>query len=69
MPKTSTWLNQGKDGVLRLNVSVHPDRVEDVVEALDTIKRLHYDKSKSHAVCEALVSYAKTIIAHADTGE
>ncbi len=53
------------NGIGQLNVSIKPDRVQEIAEALEKIIRITAQTNKSEIVCDALVAYAASL--QADT--
>ena len=58
MTKITDFLNlSSKDGFARISISVKPAKVQEVAEALDTLKRRQYKTSISEIICDAIVFY------------
>ncbi len=49
------------NGIGQLNVSIKPERVQEVAEALETIIRATAQTNKSEIVCDAILAYAASL--------
>jgi hypothetical protein len=50
-----------ENGIGQLNVSIKPQRVQEVAEAIETIIRATAQTNKSEIVCDALIAYAASL--------
>ncbi len=48
-------------GIGQLNVSIKPERLNEIAEALETIIRATARTNKSEIVCDAILAYAMTL--------
>lgn len=55
------FLSIRESGIGQLNVSIKPERVQEVAEAIETIVRATAQTNKSEIVCDALIAYAASL--------
>ena len=53
------YLNVKNVEIARISVSVKSANVQTVAEALDTLKRIFYQKSTSEIICDAIIQAAQ----------
>ncbi len=57
------------NGIGQLNVSIKPERVNEVAEAIESIIRATAQTNKSEIVCDALIAYAASLRDSAKRGK
>jgi len=61
MTNPRSFFSVRKNGIGQLNISIKPQRVQEVAEAMETIIRTTAQTNKSEIVCDALIAYANSL--------
>ncbi len=61
MADPNRFFSMRANGIGQLNVSIKPERVEEIAEALEAIIRTTAQTNKSEIVCDAILAYAVSL--------